>query len=484
MAIPTRECARSAAALLATGLLAACSSPFDRSYDTLRQVRRTIPPDAGQAPRSLFRDPLDDEPVTKPQLDAASPPDDYVRYALFNSPKVEAAYQLWRAASERLPQVSALPDPRLKVGVFLNEVETRTGPQQARLGVQQTFPWPGQLADREDAAARAAMASWRRFEGVRLELSERVIAALHDLAYLDAAIHITKDNFDLLRSFEQVVRARYRVATGSHPELVRAQVELAQLEDRLIQLRAMRPPLVGELNALLNRDAGASVPELGRLPARVAVGNAETFAEIARASNPALLALDEQIEEQRFLSEVARAEGMPDFTVGLDYIITDEAANTAASESGDDPIMLSLGINVPLWRDKYNAGVRETLARRIAISQRRADEANRLSAAVHRAWFEHTDADRRVHLYEKTLIPKGEESVRASLAGFRAGTTSLLDLLDTQRTLLEFAIAGERARADRGKSLATLNRLVGRQIPTESAEEPDPAEPTDEEVQP
>ena len=61
-------------------------------------------------------------------------------------------------------------------------------------------------------------------------------------------------------------------------------------------------------------------------------------------------------------SDVAGLEGRPDFTVGLDYIVTDEAMDSSIAESGDDPILLSFGITLPIWREKYDAGVREALA--------------------------------------------------------------------------------------------------------------------------
>lgn len=462
--MPVRHIA-CAVGVAGVGFVAGCSSPFDSTRGLSQSFARSLPPDADAPPRSAYRSESgieDDAPV----LDSADVPDDFVRYALFHSPKVEAAYQRWNAASERLPQVRSLPDPRVNFGFFLDQVETRTGAQQARVGVSQSFPWPGMLADREDAAAMAARAAWRRFEAARLEVTERVVETLHELAYLDAAIRITGENLELLSSFEEVVRARYRVGVGSHPELVRVQVELGQLEDRLAQLRAMRPTYVADLNAALNRATDAPVPTLAELPGRVASVDGPMLAEIARRSNPVLLALDERIEEQRIRSEVARKDGLPDFTVGLDYIVTNEAIDNSIAESGDDPILLSFGITVPLWRDKYDAGVREALARRLAVSSERADEANRIVASIQRAWFEHTDADRRVRLFETTLIPKAEESLRASLAGFRAGETSFLDLLDTERTLLEFAVSSERARADRGQALARLNRLVGGPVPT------------------
>lgn len=465
MAIRLIACAVGMAAI---GFVGGCSSPLDTPRGLPSSFAQSRPAGIDALPHSVYRP----EPASTDRAPSLSPDasaDEYVRFALYNSPGVEAAYQRWVVAAERLPQVRALPDPRLNFGFFLDEVETRTGAQQARVGVSQSFPWPGLLDDREDAAAKAARAAWRAFEGTRLKIVEQVVVSLHEIAYLDSAIRITGENLSLLSSFEEVVRARYRVGAGSHPELIRVQVELGQLEDRVAQLTALRPTAVATLNAALNRAADSTVPTLAALPGRVATVDGPGLAEIARRANPVLLALDERMEEQRIRTDVARKEGLPDFTVGLDYTVTNEATNRSIAESGDDPILLSFGIRVPLWRDKYDAGVREAIARRLAVSYERADEANQIAASIQRAWFDHMDADRRARLFETTLIPKADESLRASFAGFRSGETSFLDLLDTERTLLEFAISAERAKADRGQALARLHRLVGEMVPTEPA---------------
>jgi len=455
------------ACALAPALLAGCSSPLEHPILPSTQERATQVVER-HAPTSRYR--AESESDEGPVLTSAPSLEDFVAYALYNSPEVEAAHQRWRAMVERAPQVSALPDPKLSFGYYLEEVQTRTGPQDARLGVEQTFPWLGALRDREDAASRAAMAAWHEFEAVRLGVEERVVSALHDLAYLDASLRIADENLALLRSFEEVLRARYRVGAGAHPELIRVQVELGQVEDRLRQLESMRPSSVAALNAALNRGTADPVPRGIAIEDRVTNATPEDLARIAREKSPVLLALEEKIEQQRSLVDVARNEGRPDLTVGVDYVFTGDAVGSMTPGSGDDPILLRFGINLPLWRDKYDAGVREAFARRLAIVSERADRANRIAAATHHAWFEHTDAHRRVGLYENTLIPKAEESLRASLAGFRAGETSFLDLLDTERTLLEFALAAERARADRGKALARLNTLVGEPVPTRSAD--------------
>ncbi len=447
--------------------LSGCStSPFDSPSSTRQSAlhRLTMPDGSSTELGSVFRD--QDENSERAEMAVDSTPESFVRYALYHSPTVERAYQQWRAASERLPQVRSLPDPRLNIGFFLDEVETRVGPQQAKVGLQQTFPWIGKLKDREDAAAKGALSAWYRYQEAQLLVVEQVITALHNLAYLDRAIGITKENYVLLVSFEEVVRARYRVGAGSHPELIRVQVELGQLDDRVAGLEALRPSYVANINALLNRSPEAEVARGLTLPDLVATESAEQISVLASEWSPVLDSIAERVEQERVGTRIAQKDGYPDLTIGLEYIVTDEAANPAIAESGDDPIMLTFGINLPIWREKYDAGVRESIARRLSVSRELDSASNQLSAQIYTAWFEHTDADRRVRLYEDSLIPKAQESLSASLGGFRSGDSEFLDLLDTQRTLLEFSISAERARADRGKALATLNRLAGRPVST------------------
>ncbi|GIW74848.1 MAG: hypothetical protein KatS3mg103_1370 [Phycisphaerales bacterium] len=405
-----------------------------------------------------------------PALPAGADPFGYVRLALERSPQVAAAYQRWRAAVERTGQAGAWPDPRLGVGFFLEPVQTRTGPQRARVGVSQSLPWPGVLDDRKDAAERAASAAWRRYEAQVLDVAQGVLTTLYELAYLDAALANTGQSLELLRSFEALLLAEYRVGRADHRTLVRVQVEIGQLDDRLERLRAMRRSLAAELNAALDLPPDAAVPVVGALPGQVVAVGPEALVAIALENNPALQALDAQAHEQRALAQAARGEGLPEVTVGVETIITDHAADRTVPGSGDDPILLSVGVRLPIWRTKYDASVREAMARRLAFTQERAGLGNRIAAGIHRAWLEHTDAHRRLELYGRTLIPKAREAVRVALERFRAGKGDLLDVLDTQRTLLELAIAGERARSDRGQALARLHALVGRVVPTVQAE--------------
>jgi hypothetical protein len=65
-----------------------------------------------------------------PELTGSSGVSDYLAYAALNNAGLQAAFDRWKAALERVPQVKALPDPRFNYRYFIEEVETRVGVRQ------------------------------------------------------------------------------------------------------------------------------------------------------------------------------------------------------------------------------------------------------------------------------------------------------------------------------------------------------------------
>ncbi len=455
--------------------LAGCSSRSPFTEDVLAGYAGDDEAISGRLARSADRSAP--EPVRDglPILDHEAGLDEYLRYAAMENAGLEAKFQDWRAAVERVPQVAALPDPRFTYGYYLGEIETRVGPMRHSLAISQTFPWFGKLQDREDAAARAANAAYRRFEAARLELFFRVEQAHNELYFLKKSIDITNDNIELLQQFERIARIRYRVATAGHPDIIKIQLELGAMEDRLRQLRDLRDPYTAKLNAALNRPADVSVPWPDSVEDRTADTGSDALFAMLQARNPDLMALDEEIERERIGSKLAKKDGLPDFTIGMAYTIVDERDEVDIPENGDDAVLATLSVNLPIWREKYDAGVREALARRLSASSRRSEAANQFAGDLHEALFEHKDARRRIELYRNTLIPKAEESLRASLGSFEQGTSDFLDLIDTQRTLLEFQLALERAQVDQATSYARIEKLVGTSL-SELGDSPDSEE--------
>ena len=440
-------------------LLAACALP-------------TAGPGSRDADVAVSRRVAEAAPAERVPLPAEPQLGDYVKYAALHNPGLRAAFEQWRAAVERVPQVTALPDPMLSYAYYIEQVETRVGPQRHRLGVKQAFPWFGKLRLRGDVASAHARAAAQQLEALRLKVAHGVKDAYYELYYLARAIAITKENTALLKYVESVARSRYRVRRGEYADVLRTQVEFGKLEDRLRSLEDLRRPIAARLNAALSRPSDAPVPWPKAIALETLADDGQVLAWM-REANPELKALEAEIERQATAVELAHKDRYPDFALGLTYIETG-TAGLPGTGGGNDPLIAELSVTVPLWRSKYEAAEREARARLRGAKASLADRRNALDAAIQLALFKLRDADRKSGLYRDNLVPKARQGLKATETAYTAGKASLTDVIDAERVLLDFRLAQERALADHAQRLAELEMLVGRALPLRPQRAPKP----------
>lgn len=400
-----------------------------------------------------------------PDLTEKSGISDYLSYAALNNPGLKAAFLRWKAALERIPQVTSLPDPRFTYGYFIQEVETRVGPQHQRFALNQTFPWLGKLQLQGNAAAEVARAEKARYDAAKLKLFYQVQEAYYEYYYLARAISVMKENLAYVQYLESVSRAGYSAGIAPYADVVQTHVELGKLEDRLKTLADQAEPIAARLNAAMNRapDAQLFWPET---PAEEKVAfTSEQLMTWLKESNPDLKAIDFQTAGAKWNIDLAKKNYYPDVTLGLEGVDTGDALTPNTPGSGKDPVIASISINVPIWWEKYRAGEREADARYRAFLRERVDRENHLVADVKWADYKFRDAERRIVLYRDTLLYEAKQSFEVSLQGYQTGRGTYLNVIDAIRVLLEFELSYERAFADRGQRLAELEMLVGRTIP-------------------
>lgn len=452
MRIPSRLPVRIAGALL---ILTSCAADASR---------RDAPP---SRPTSSAPSPADASSGPGDASDALPPIDDLealVAFGLAHSPRLALHRAAWEADVERADRADTLPDPRVTWGEFLEEVQTRTGPQERRIGVSQAFPWPGTLGARERVAEREADAARERFESARLDVRLMVETAWYDYAFLGRELGITRELLALVRGLEPVVQGRVR-AGGGQRDLLRLQVEIGRLEDDAASLEARRPAVWARLaDALGVRVAGAPPP----FPVldepdtdRVRTHEVAALWEDALDANPGLSELVARRRASRAAVELAEYERTPDLALGFTWFDTGGALDPSTPGSGDDPFMLSLSFSLPVWRGSYAAAEREARARARAASERLEAAETELRAQLEDAVYRVEDAVRRLRLYRETLIPRASDTLDVTLAAYRGGDASVLDLIDTEQALLEFELAYWRACRDALQGAARLDALVG-----------------------
>lgn len=456
------------AAGLAGAVLAAAACSTSRPYfekeliESYRREAGALAPSAQEARQAAE---AGHALAASPVINEQSTLDDCVVYALVHNADVQAAYYRWQAQKERIVSAGSLPDPMAMIGRTLLRAEMRYAG-----GVSQMVPAWGKRELRRTEASQMADAGRQRFEAEALAVRYRVSSAWHEMQYLARAIELTQENITLLRSLETVAATRYQVAAADYADLIRIQIELAELEDRLAELSDRRNPLAANLNAAMNRPPDAPVPWGGAIEPMILDATVDQLLVMLRESNPELEEKDREIDAARTASEMARRERYPDFTIGVEIEDMREPM-----EGLYDQVLLSVSMNLPIWREKNEAVLGEAISRRLAVSAERRGLGNRLAAELSEAAFEHRDAHRRARLIRDTLLPRADQALESLLALYQAGRGGFLDILEAERTLIEFRLALERARTDRAVALARLDMLVGRPVPAQTETLPDKA---------
>jgi outer membrane protein TolC len=384
---------------------------------------------------------------------------DYLRYASSNNAELKAQFEEWRAALEQIPQAKALPDPEMKYGKYVQQSDMH---MDQMINVMQTFPWLGKIEARTDAASANAKAARQRLEAAKLKLYWQVKKEFYEFLYLKEAIDIAEQNLELIKHFEEVALTKYITATGTHPDVIRAQIELAKLDEILVSLRELKKPQVAKLNAILNRPAEAALDWPQKPPVyKLSMGYAQ-LTQVLKEKNPQLAELDWMIESARSEVKLAQKKFYPDIGVGAEWTQFDKRGGN----SGRDSVALMFQINIPLWRDSYKAAEEQAHANVRKVTQQKIDIENSLVSQVADVLYKIEESQRQMNLHGNILVPKAEELVNASETAYKAGTIDFLSLIDSQRMLLEHNLDYQRAITDNQQKLAELEMLVGIELST------------------
>lgn len=286
----------------------------------------------------------------------------YLETAARNNPGVKARFNEYMATLERVDQVGVLPDPQIAFGYFIKPVETRNGPQQFKISLNQMFPWFGTLGTREDVAASRAKAAYAAFEDDKAGLYFEVKSTYYDLYFINKGIDIIRSNIRILESFRILALNKLEAGKASGTDQIRVEMELSDLENDLAVLRDKLSVYKLKFNNLLNVDENSDILLPDSLWNDDLPYSRQDIMDSMRLNNYELERLDHLIASYREDEQVAKKSGMPSFSLGIDYISigkTDNSMIDPAMNGRDAILFPKIGISIPLYRKKYTAMVNE-----------------------------------------------------------------------------------------------------------------------------
>jgi NodT family efflux transporter outer membrane factor (OMF) lipoprotein len=326
--------------------------------------------------------------------------------------------------------------------------------------------WEIDLFGGKDAARDAARADWQASAAAATAARLAVAAQTAD-TYV--AIRSLQARLDVARGQQEVQQRLVDLVTLQYRKGVAAELQLRQAEGALAQVKAAVPELeqslesaMNALDVLLGVQPGTTRPELAAvapIPAPPAVSSAGGPPAMLRR-RPDIIAAERTLAASNARIGVAMAEYYPKFSLG--GLLGTATMGIGGLFGGDST--QAAGILGLRWRlfdfgriDAEIAAARgrntEALAAyRLTVLRASEDVENAFSSLVKQQ-------------ARAQILGEGESSLgkaRAStLAAYKSGVSSLFEVLDTDRRLLENRDAGVQARAAAARAAIASFRALG-----------------------
>lgn len=450
-------------------------------------------------------------------------PDSLLQYLVIsakNNPTVQQKFYEYQAALQKVPQVGALPDPELNVGVFIQPMELVDGRQNADIKLMQMFPWFGTLKSAKDEMSLMAKAKFESFRDAKLQVFYDVKRSWYELQKVQQDIRISEKNLDILHTIERLTLVKFKAApaggssspasgtsnpagstqqssansqgmqtmggnSGGQPgasstqsssamqsasmgsstggsglaDLYRIQIEIGELENNIELLKTQRNTIEARFNAFLNRrsDSPVQLPEQ-LFPDSLGL-SLLAVTDSMLANNPMLGMLQYEQQSLDARQKMVTKMGYPMMGLGLNYTVISKSTMSTSSMNGKDMIMPMATVTLPIYRNKYNAMKTEAELLKSANKENYQATANSLQTNYYEAVQLFKDGQRRVKLYNSQSDLAGK-TLDIMLKGFSTSAVPLTDILRVRQQLLDYEFKKIEAVADYNTAISWLQRLM------------------------
>ncbi len=369
------------------------------------------------------------------------------------NPQIKASRAQWEAAQARVLPAKTWGPPQVGVEYWGFSGASVGGAPEKWYDLDQDIPFPGKLRLRGEAAAHEARREEEVYKGVQLDVLTRVKDAYYRYLYTAKAKQILEENVDIMRRFSKTAESKYSTGKASQSDVLRAEVELTKTLAALLTLEQQRDSAQAELNGLLDRapDEALGAPQDPSLdPLHWSYPELESA---ALSQRPEVREAGHHVDHTKAALAAQRSEYLPDFAV--QYSRRDREGLPSDSIG-------MLKISLPFlyfWRTR--AQVREA-SDELAQAQDMLRSAQDMARSdLKDRWTKVQTVGRLVELYRTSILPQASQSLKVTEAAYQTDRVDFLNLLDSERALLEFRLDYDQYVSRYGQDVAALERVLG-----------------------
>ena len=394
----------------------------------------------------------------------------YIKAALRENPEVMARWHAYEAAMEAVCPAGTLGDPELSLNFYPKPMTQVNGRQVLSVSLMQMFPWFGAMKAAKNEKAWQAETVWQRYREGGIQLAYDVEQQWYKMLVTREKLATTREHLRLFKDIGELAVYKYKSSTTGMKgtrmsDQYRLQAEQLKLEEQIESLESLLKLQQEQFNLLLHRDPPSPLV----LPDSIVQSEMPIveWTEIERQS-PDLLSLRAQGEQYEAQGEKARRMGLPMVGIGVQYMLNKERDDGMAMPdmNGMDMWMGMLKVTLPIYRHKIKAQRRAAQLMKQTADESYLRRTDMLRSQLLGIGQRAEDVKRKMTLYRKDMDILAQ-TLQLMAGEYAAGTTTLSDILQTEREQLNYAFSHAEAQAQYNMIVADFEKLASIQMKDE-----------------
>lgn len=381
-----------------------------------------------------------------------------IKKALSQNADLSALKSRVDGEKEAIRAQSFLDDP--KIGFMQEDTGNMDAKEPMRSWtVSQEIKFPTKYsAMKEMQTARWDTAQFTYLEK-RLETRRKVVTLYYNFYVSNQIIDLLEAEKATLREIAALAISRRGTGLVTQQDEMKAHVEQTNLENDLLMALQERESMQAMLNTVMGEETTHEINlPSGMLAIPELSFSKEVLLQNANSKSQKLKEADAMVREAKAQKRLAELTYMPDFMVSF---------QKPFSGGSKRAYTLSLDVTVPLWFFEKQTSEVSSKSAFLAETEHTLTQTSRDLTAEKIALTSKVQTYRKLlKIYETSLIPQVETTLRSSQGAYRAGKATFIDLLDSERSLYGVRTAYYRIQAQYVEALVQLEQIMGISLST------------------
>ncbi|MDN3651850.1 TolC family protein [Thalassotalea ponticola] len=408
-----------------------------------------------------------------------------VELAQQNDPWLHSNTLQQQALEQQSVAAGTLPDPTVSLSLMNMPTDSwdfgQEGMTQLKVGVTQKFVRGDSLAIKQQQLAIES-SKFPLLRENRQAMVKRTVAELWLDAYLaQQTVALIEADRTLFLQMAEIATANYANVIGNtkQQDVIRAQLELIQLDDRLtVEQQKLETALARLHEWLYVYDVNTASPTFdfdkqvtlsavdSTLPVvvlnRPSLLNQNNYSRNALAqelaTHPAVLAIDVQQQAKQQAVLLAKQQYKPQWAVNASYGYRD---NTPAGDDRADLFSLGVSFDVPLFTaNKQDKTVAASVAESEAVKTEKLLLIKQMISAVEAEVKQLHRLSERQALYQQQLLTQTHDHAEATLTAYTNDNGNFVDVVRARISELNARISALQIDVNALKTVARINYFL------------------------